>query len=190
MVMTHNYRKQIEGFRPCCAQEEGDKAIIMALCKAHEDILTRDNLLCHLTASGLILNGAMDKMLMTFHNIYQTWTWTGGHTDGDGDLEAVALREAIEETGVSRASLLRPEMASLDIIPVYGHVKLGKYVSAHLHLNASYLLVASERDKLSVRQGENSGVAWVPLPQVAARSGEPELIRVYGKMLSRLGIAL
>jgi len=128
-------------------------------------------------------------MLMVHHNIYRTWTWTGGHADGDTDLEAVALREAAEETGADRIALLTGEMASLDVIPVYGHVKNGRYVSAHLHLNAAYLLTASEGERLSIREGENSGVAWVRLSEAAGRSGEPALIRIFGKMLARINIS-
>ena len=184
------YIAQITGFSPCCEQEESDKKTILSLCGGAEGVLTRDNKLCHLTSSGLILNETKDKMLMVHHNIYQTWTWTGGHTDGDDDLEAVAIREAVEETGVIRAGLMLDGIASLDIMPVFGHRKNGAYVGAHLHLNAAYILQASEKDALTVREDENSGVAWVPLALVAERSREPELIRIFGKMLARLDMAL
>jgi 8-oxo-dGTP pyrophosphatase MutT (NUDIX family) len=184
------YIDQITAFRPGCSQEVSDRELILGLCRDHSDILTRGNLVCHVTSSGLILNETLDKILMVHHNIYKTWTWTGGHADGETDLEAIALREAMEETGVGGASLFLKEMASLDVIPVFGHVKNGSYVSAHLHLNAAYVLQVSEGEKLTVRADENSGVEWAPLGEVAARSGEPELIRIFGKMLARLDIAL
>ena len=190
MMGSGLYIRQIEAFQPCCEQESSDKQIIMALCGKPADILTRGNPICHLTASGLILNEALDKMLMVHHNIYQTWTWTGGHSDGEQDLKATALREAEEETGAAGVVALLPEMASLDIIPVYGHRKNGEYVSAHLHMNASYLLQASDKGSLTVREGENSGVMWVPLAEIAARSGEAELIRIFRKMLARLDMDL
>lgn len=189
-VNEKNYMNQIIRFQPCCEQEERDKNLILDLCFSREEVLTRNNRICHLTSSGLILNGERDKMLMVHHNIYRTWTWTGGHADGDGNLEAVALREAEEETGAMWFGLLLGKIASLDIIPVYGHIKNGAYVSAHLHLNAAYLLQTSEKEELRIREGENSGVAWVPLSEVADHSKEPELIRIYQKMLSRIGISL
>jgi len=37
---------------------------------------------------------------MIHHNIYKTWTWTGGHLDGEVDLLKLALKEANEETGI------------------------------------------------------------------------------------------
>ncbi|MCL1848860.1 MAG: NUDIX hydrolase [Clostridiales bacterium] len=184
------YLKQIAGFVATCGQEEGDKALILDLCGKGADVLTRGNPVYHLTSSGLILNDTLDKILMIHHNIYNTWTWTGGHADGDADLEAVALREAREETGISEVRLLYMEMASFDNIPVFGHWKNGSYVCAHLHFNAAYLLQASEAERLVVRQEENSGVKWVPLEEAAAHSGEPVLIGIYGKMLARIGMSL
>ena len=38
---------------------------------------------------------------MAFHKIYQSWAWTGGHNDGEGDFLAVALREAGHEYGAA-----------------------------------------------------------------------------------------
>lgn len=34
---------------------------------------------------------------MVYHNIYNSWSWLGGHADGETDLLAVALREVKEE---------------------------------------------------------------------------------------------
>ena len=184
------YIRQIIDFQPSCEQEERDQALILDLCLSSGDVLTRKNRAYHLTSSGLILNEARDRMLMVHHNIYRTWTWTGGHADGDCDLVAIALKEAEEETGAKHFSLLSNRMASLDIIPVYGHIKKGQYVSAHLHLNAAYLLEVSDKDPLSVRPDENSAVSWTPLAEVAAQSKEPELIRIFQKMLAREDIIL
>lgn len=39
-------------------------------------------------------------MLMVYHNIYDSWSWTGGHADGDEDVLHVAMKEAKEETGI------------------------------------------------------------------------------------------
>ena len=49
-----------------------------------------------MTSSGLIFNKNLDKILMVHHNIYNTWSWTGGHADGEDDLLKVAIKEAKE----------------------------------------------------------------------------------------------
>lgn len=43
---------------------------------------------------------------MAYHNIYKSWAWTGGHSDGDSDLLNVALKEAKEETGLENLKVL------------------------------------------------------------------------------------
>ena len=45
---------------------------------------------------------------MIHHNIYNSWSWTGGHADGDKDLLYVAIKEAKEETGVKNIKALDP----------------------------------------------------------------------------------
>ena len=185
------YLRQLKEFQPSCEQEERDQELILAECaREPERILTRDLALGHITSSGLILNKNHDKILMVHHNIYNTWTWTGGHADGDRDLLRIALKEAEEETGVKEFRVLFPELASLDILPVYGHVKGGRWVSAHLHYNAAYLLEAEEKAELKMNPEENSGVRWVDWKMVAASSREPVLIGIFNKMLCRLGEGL
>ena len=122
---------------------------------------------------------------MAHHNIYRVWAWTGGHADGEGDLLSVALREAREETGAVHVRPLSAEIASLDILPVWGHVKRGKYVCAHQHLNVSYLLLADEADPLRPRAGENTRVAWLDAARLLEFTNEWQMDGVYTKLLNR-----
>lgn len=138
-----------------------------------------------MTSSGLILNKSLDKVLMIHHNIYNTWTWTGGNADGNNYMLEVALKEAKEETGISKVWPLTKEIISIDIIPVYGHVKRGKYVSSHLHLNISYILIADENEELILNEYETSAVGWVKTNNLDKYSNEPYLIEIYNKIISR-----
>jgi 8-oxo-dGTP pyrophosphatase MutT (NUDIX family) len=138
-----------------------------------------------MTSSGLILNKSLDKVLMIHHNIYNTWAWTGGHADGNNNMLEVALKEAKEETGISKVWPLTKEIISIDIIPVYGHVKNGKYVSSHLHLNISYILIADENEELILNEYETSDVGWVKTNNLDQYSNEPYLIKIYNKIISR-----
>lgn len=181
-----NFRETILKYRPINEQEANDKKIILEYIDYfHENILTRENEIAHMTSSGLILNRALDKILMIHHNIYNTWTWTGGHADGDSDMLKVALKEAKEETGLSNIVPLIDDLASIDIIPVYGHIKRGKYVSSHLHLNTSYVLIADENEKLVINQAETSDVGWVEVNRLQEYSNEPYLIEIYMKIVEK-----
>lgn len=165
--------EQIQAYRPYNEQEERDKAAILHSLATEEDLFTRKNELAHMTASAWIVNQTRDKVLMAYHNIYHSWSWLGGHADGEEDLLTVALREATEESGITKVRPVMDEIFSMEVLTVDGHVKRGSYVSSHLHLNITYLLEACEAEQLQVKPDENSQVAWFPLDQAVEASCEP-----------------
>ena len=50
-----------------------------------------------MTASAWVVNKDRSKVLMVYHNIYNSWSWLGGHADGETDLLAVAIRECVKK---------------------------------------------------------------------------------------------
>lgn len=180
------FREDIAAYVPRSEAEAADKEQILYYVNQYPDtILTRENTVAHITASGFILSGDGEWVLMAHHNIYRVWAWTGGHADGEGDLLSVALREAREETGAGHIRPLSTAVASLEILPVWGHVKRGKYVCAHQHLNVSYLLTADRDTPLAVREGENTRVGWLPADRLLELTREWQMDEVYTKLLER-----
>ena len=114
-------RKAIERYAPCDAQEAQDRRMLLYAIDRLDSPLTRDNPFAHFTASSWIVNQDRTRALMAWHNIYRTWAWTGGHADGEADLLAVALREAREETGIAHIEPVRPEIYSIEVLPVNAH---------------------------------------------------------------------
>jgi len=181
-----NYIKQIIEFIPSNEQESQDKELILDYIKRFpHNILLRENEFAHITSSGFIMNNTLDKALMIHHNIRNTWAWTGGHVDGDTDLLHVAIKEAKEETGINTATALTKNIVSMDILPVYGHVRRNKYVSAHLHLSVSYVLIASEKETLIVREDENSDVNWFSLDKFTEDYFDVNDVYLYNKLIHR-----
>ncbi len=178
--------EDIKNYIPYNEQEMADKKVMEFCISQFDNLLTRENPLAHITSSGYIVNKDRTKVLMIHHNIYKTWAWTGGHADGDEDLLHVAVKEAMEETGVKHIKPVTDEILSLDVIEVIGHVKRGKYVSAHLHLNLCYLLEADEGDELIVKQDENSGVKWLPIDRLHDYSNEPHMVELYNKFNEKI----
>ena len=179
--------EEIKKYRPCNEQEQRDKAVILAFLENNEDAFLRSNLIAHMTASSWIVNPERTKTLMVYHNIYDSWSWTGGHADGETDLLAVALKEAREETGIAHVRPVSPEIFSLEVLTVDGHEKRGAYVPSHLHLNVTYLLEAEESDTLHICKEENSGVAWFTLEEALKASTEPWFVeRIYKKLNGKL----
>ena len=179
--------QDIARYRPWNEQEQRDKAEILAFLDRNEDAFLRTNRIAHMTASAWVVNPARDKVLMIYHRIYDSWSWTGGHADGETDLLGVALRELREETGVRHVRPVSEEIYSLETVTVDGHEKRGEYVPSHLHLNVTYLLEASEEDSLQICEAENSGVRWFGLDEALAASSEPWFVeRIYKKLNDKL----
>ena len=178
-------REEILAFWPGCEQEETEKRLMLAYLERFSDLLTRENEMAHFTASCWIVNPARDKVLLAYHNLYQSWAWLGGHADGDGDLRRVALREAQEESGLTQARILGEGIFSLEILGVDGHVRRGRYVGTHLHLNVTYLLEADDRMPIRAKPDENSAVRWMPVGEVLQAVSEPEMRVVYRKLMER-----
>ena len=179
--------EEIKAYAPCCEQEARDKAVILDFLARHDDAFLRSNRIAHMTASAWVVNAARDRVLMVYHKIYDSWSWTGGHADGDEDLLAVAIREVREETGVRSVRPVSEEIYSLEILTVDGHEKRGEYVPSHLHLNVTYLLEADEHDALRVCEAENSGVRWFTRDGALKASTEPWFVeRIYRKLNEKL----
>lgn len=165
--------EQIEAYTPFNEQEERDRELILTCLRNMPDIFERKNTLAHMTASAWVVNPERTRVLMAYHKIYDSWSWLGGHADGEKDLLQVALREVKEESGVTGVRPVTEDIFSLESLTVDGHVKKGNYVSSHIHLNVTYLLEAGEEDTLSVKEDENSGVAWFDLQEAVEASSEP-----------------
>ena len=181
-----SYKQEIQAYMPVNEQEASEKKVILDYIEKFPDnILLRENEFAHLTSSGFIMNETLDKVLMIHHNIYKTWAWTGGHADGDTDLLYVALKEAKEETGVKTIKPLMEGIASVDILPVWGHVKKGKYVPTHMHLSVAYILIADEREALEINPEENSGVMWIPVEKLEEYCNEPQIVTIYHKLIDK-----
>jgi len=182
-------REQIAAYVPFNEQEQRDKELILWFLDHNPDAFSRGNTLAHMTASAWVVNPARDKVLMIYHRIYDSWSWTGGHADGETDLLAVALRELREETGVRNPRPVSEEIYSLEVLTVDGHVKRGQYVSSHLHLNVTYLLEADEQESLHICEAENSGVRWFSLDAALDACSEPWFAaHIYSKLNEKLRV--
>lgn len=163
----------LQAYQPFNEQETRDQELILRSLRCFDNIFTRENTLAHMTASAWVLNPARDLILMAYHRIYQSWSWLGGHADGECDLRAVALREVQEESGIQQVRLISPDIFSLEALTVDGHIKRGRYVSSHLHLNITYLVEADDRILPQIKPDENSAVAWFAPDKAVSASSEP-----------------
>ena len=188
-MTRENFIRQIENYQPFNEQEERDKDLILEWIRNNENAFSRENKVAHITASAWVVNKDKSKVLMVYHNIYNSWSWLGGYADGEMDLLSVAIREVKEEAGISNVRPITEEVFSLESLTVDGHVKKGSYVSSHLHLNITYLLEADSDEQVSVKADENSGVAWFSPEEALEKSTEPWFVEhVYAKLIEKIGV--
>lgn len=160
------------------AREREVAADFAAFVAAHDDCLWRTCLTGHLTASAWIVDATRRRTLLTHHRKLDRWLQLGGHVDGDPDLAASALREAREESGLARVSLVSPDIFDLDRhrIPSRGAEP------EHWHYDVRFLVEADPAEPLVITH-ESKDLAWIELAGVAALNPEESLARMVRKTL-------
>ena len=180
-----NLKQAILSYQPFNGQEKIDQETIQKYLQTQENLLTRENEAVHFTASAWIVNPEWTKTVMVYHHIYDSWSWVGGHADGEANLLKVAEIEAKEETGLTIVKPVSDEIFSLEVLSVKEHWKKGKLIPEHLHLNLTFLFEAPEH-ALTINPEENSAVAWILLTDVVDKSSEPEMKPIYQKLNDKL----
>ena len=153
-------KEQLKKYNPYNEQEERDKEQMLSFIDQNENFLTRNNTIGHFSASAFVVNNERNKMVIVYHNIFDGWIYPGGHADGEEDLLSVAIREVEEETGL-KVKVLDNNIFSIQSLPVTGHIKREKYVSAHTHFDVVYLLEADDTIPLVYRVDESKGAKWI-----------------------------
>jgi 8-oxo-dGTP pyrophosphatase MutT (NUDIX family) len=92
----------------------------------------------HITGSALLINASGNKVLLNHHKIFGKWLSFGGHADGEEEIAAVALREAVEESGISDIGFLKTGIFDIDVHAVAENSL--KNEPSHSHFDIIYLL--------------------------------------------------
>jgi 8-oxo-dGTP pyrophosphatase MutT (NUDIX family) len=135
---------------------------MLAFVDEHPDALHRTCTAGHLTGSAWVVDPSSDRILLLFHAKVRRWLQPGGHADGDANLAAVALREAVEETGIE----------GLSVHPVPIDLDVHRFVSArtdepdHDHLDVRFLVVTPPGAEPTINH-ESEGARWVTPDELA-----------------------
>ncbi len=184
--MNKRLYEEISKYTPYDSKEANDKKVILDYIKNNEDVLTRNNKIAHFTVSAWITNKERTKILMIYHNIYDSWSWVGGHADGNEDLLSVIKKEIEEETGIKEATPIKTDIFGLNIITVFNHIKRGAEVNSHLHFDIEYLFEANEHEYLRIKEDENSGISWIDIDKVVSSSTESHMKPIYERLLAKM----
>ena len=133
---------------PADEEEASDRDRILAFVLRHERPFDRAIAEGHLTGSAITVSADGTRVLLLHHRKLDRWLQPGGHGDpGETTGEEVALREALEESGIRGLALHPTAGCPLDVdvhdIPARGSEP------AHEHLDLRYLVVAARRRAVS-----------------------------------------
>ncbi|MBA4849871.1 NUDIX hydrolase [Emticicia sp. BO119] len=144
--------------------------------RAHENCFDRELLIGHVTGSAWVLDNSGKFVLLMHHRKLNRWFQPGGHCDGDSDVLAVALKEAIEETGAKDIKAVNEAIFDVDI----HQIPERKGIPAHLHYDIRFLFTADKDSPLLINE-ESNDLAWVELSKVKELNSEDSIMRMVDK---------
>ncbi len=167
-------------------------ARVRTLIESRTSCFERSCLPGHITASAWILSPDRRHFLLTHHKKLGRWLQLGGHADGDPNVFRVALREAQEESGMTRFGAVSPAWAgsgpeALGLpIDVDVHVIPSRPGEPeHEHHDVRFLLVAEPDQPLRISD-ESNDLAWHALHRLAEIAGDESVLRLASKAHARL----
>ena len=148
---------------------------ISSFVDANTDCFSRELPIGHITGSAWILDSTGTRALVTHHKKLNIWVQLGGHADGDPDVEQVAYREAVEESGLVGLQFVEQELFDIDIhqIPSRGPE------AAHYHYDCRFLFRVV--DDHYIVSDESHDLLWVPLDEMCRVTTEPSITRMVDK---------
>ena len=153
------------------------------LINQHNNCFERSLLIGHITGSAWIVDQEMSHAFLTHHAKLNRWLQPGGHADGDENVARVALKEALEETGMEGLRLYSEQFFDLDIHPIPER----KGVPEHEHFDIRYLIMADRTQRFEVSE-ESHDLAWIPMEKVGEYTGHNNsILRMVEKTLELRG---
>ena len=141
-ILPMSLTTDIRSYQPFNQQEASDREVILQQLEADPHVFDRDSL-AHMTCSIWTVDPTVTQTLMVFHNTYGSWSWIGGHADGERDLAQVALRELEEETGLHAQNWQL--LVDMDTTPGFCNEHIGIYLATglsqhHMHTDEDEFL--------------------------------------------------
>jgi 8-oxo-dGTP pyrophosphatase MutT (NUDIX family) len=172
---------ELAAFRPGSGREAVMVRRTRRFIESYADCFERSQQLGHVTGSAWVIDLGREYVLLTHHMKLDRWLQLGGHADGDPDVLAVALREAMEETGLDT---IRPLSRSIFDVDVHS-IPSRDGEPAHFHYDIRFVFEA-ERTLPLRKSAESKALSWVKLSEVSRLTREESVMRMVVKTMRLL----
>lgn len=160
-------RRLLEDWRPPSEEQERLRQDYLAQLAAFPDACLKTGPPAHLTASCFVLDQQVESVLLTLHRKGRFWVQFGGHCEPeDADLQAAAVREAREESGLTRLEPLSALPGGRRLpVDLDRHRLPAAFGRCTEHLDVAFAALAP-RTAVPVPTVESLEVAWWPLERL------------------------
>ncbi len=175
--------QQLEIYRKCHPGEDGTVGRFIDFVTSQTACFERSLEIGHLTGSAWVVNEDGSEVLLTHHRKLDRWLQLGGHADGNPDVLAVAMLEAVEESGLAGFAQVGSGIFDLDIHPIPARANEPE----HLHYDVRYVLRPAGNLDFTVSE-ESHDLRWVPLDEVETLTTDPSMTRMVRKWREMLAL--
>lgn len=155
---------------------EADPQRVLKFLQEESNLFGRDSKAGHITCSSWVLDYERTHALLVYHRHLNRWIQPGGHIEPYETPQQGALREAMEESGISGLKLLDQRLFHINIM----NFPAGKDGPSHLHFDLRYLIQAPKEAILSAPK-EVGGAKWIPLNRLEEYSEEETILMMAKK---------
>jgi 8-oxo-dGTP pyrophosphatase MutT (NUDIX family) len=167
---------ELARYQPYDAREADMVERLRSFVAGHEACFERTLAAGHVTGSAWVVDRTLEHVLLTHHRKLDKWLQLGGHADGDSDIRRVALREAVEESGLRALVPAHEGIYDVDVheIPARGSE------AAHFHYDVRFAFFADPEHALEISD-ESHAVAWISLADIETFPIDDSIRRLVAK---------
>ncbi|MDH8677266.1 NUDIX hydrolase [Fusibacter bizertensis] len=163
-------------YKPYDINDKNSLKLTSAFLSSNEDVFGNTNSKGHITASIWLLDYHFEKVLMTHHKKLNKWLQLGGHTEIGESIHEAALREAMEESGLTKLEFLEREIFDVDV----HEIPERKHLPAHFHYDVRFLIRQTAKESIMISD-ESNDLKWIPIEEVLKLTNSPSVLRMVEK---------
>lgn len=160
-------------------EESNYKEVITNFINKNERCFDRKLDAGHITSSAWLLSRCGNKALLMHHAKLNLWMQLGGHCDNDGDILQVAVKEAIEESGINHIEPVSNNIFDIDI----HYIPANQKEAAHYHYDIRFLLQIKSNEKVKINH-ESKELRWIGKYKSELPTSERSVVRMFEKWLA------